>query len=288
MSPVETVRVAGMDEQSRYIQWGPAIAGAIFAAALALVLHAFAAAVGLAVSSTAPTWRDSSVFLQIVSGLYLVLAALVSFGAGGYLAGRMRARLDATSPEETEFRDGSLGLVVWGIAMMLTALLAWGTAQSLTRLAAPSGGSAGTAQSVAGENIIAFDLDRLFRTDRRPANIDLAYARSEAARILLTSAGHSGINGDDRAYLIRLVVNSTALSPPDAEKRVDTIITQARDNIRKARRSGVILAFMAGAAALLGAAVAWFAAGAGGEHRDGRVVHPMTWGWPGRRTAVTR
>ena len=58
------------------------------------------------------------------------------------------------------------------------------------------------------------------------------------------------------------------MAAPEAEKRVDTIITQARDNIRKARRSAVILAFMAGAAALLGAAVAWFAACAGGSHRD--------------------
>jgi hypothetical protein len=46
---------------------------------------------------------------------------------------------------------------------------------------------------------------------------------------------------------------------PDAEKRVDKVIAEARDNIRKARRSGVILSFMAGAAALAGAAVAWFA-----------------------------
>ena len=46
---------------SGYIQWGPVIAGAVSAAALATVLHAFAAAIGLAVSSTAPTWRDALV-----------------------------------------------------------------------------------------------------------------------------------------------------------------------------------------------------------------------------------
>ena len=39
----------------RYVQWGPVIAGAVTAAALAAVLHAFAGAIGLAVSSTAPT-----------------------------------------------------------------------------------------------------------------------------------------------------------------------------------------------------------------------------------------
>jgi hypothetical protein len=50
----------------------------------------------------------------------------------------------------------------------------------------------------------------------------------------------------------------------------------ARDDIRKARRAAVILAFMAGAAALLGAAVAWLASCAGGRHRDGnRPFHDL-------------
>ena len=115
--------------------------------------------------------------------------------------------------------------------------------------------------------------------------MDLTYARAEAARILLTTAGHSGITAEDRAYLVRLTAANTGLAPPEAEKRVDTVITQARDNIRKARRAAVILAFMAGAAALLGAAIAWFAACAGGSHRDGTCLAPsMTWGWSGPRT----
>jgi hypothetical protein len=164
--------------------------------------------------------------------------------------------------------------------MFLTVLMTLAAAQSLTRLAAPSGPSA---QSVAGENVIAFDLDRLFRADKRPANADLTYARSEAARILLTTASHRGLQSDDRAYLVRLTAANTGLAAPEAEKRVDTIVTQARDNIRKARRASVILAFMAGAAALLGAVVAWYAACAGGNHRDGTSPFSMTWGWNGPR-----
>ncbi len=273
---MEPVAVAVADEQPNYIQWAPAIAGALAAAALAFVLHSFAAAIGLAVSSTAPTWRDASLALQLLSGLYLVFVAVVAFGVGGYIAGRMRTPI-AASDDEVEFRDGVHGLLVWAIAMVITVLMASAAAQSLTRLAAP----AGTAQSVAGENVIAFDLDRLFRADKRSPNADLGYARSEAARILLTTASHRGIQSDDRAYLVRLTAANTGLAAPEAEKRVDTIITQARDNIRKARRAGVILAFMAGAAALLGAAVAWFAAGAGG--RDRVSAPSMTWGWNGPR-----
>jgi hypothetical protein len=49
--------------------------------------------------------------------------------------------------------------------------------------------------------------------------------------------------------------------------RVDDVAARAKENISRARRSAVILAFTAGAAALLGAAAAWFAACAGGRVR---------------------
>jgi hypothetical protein len=74
-----------------YLEVEPIIAGAIAAAALALVPHTFALAIGLSVSSTAPTWRDASFALVALSGLYIILAAL-AYGLGGYLAGLMRAR----------------------------------------------------------------------------------------------------------------------------------------------------------------------------------------------------
>src|SRR5262245_17455612 len=155
MTTIEPVLVEVEDEGSRYIEWGAVAAGALAAAALAFVLHTFAAAIGLAVTSTAPTWRDSSVTLQLVSGLYLLLVAIVAFGVGGYIAGRLRTSLKGTD-DEIEFRDGTHGLLVWAVTIVLTVLMAWATAQSLTRIAGATAGS----QPVAGENIIAFDLDR--------------------------------------------------------------------------------------------------------------------------------
>src|SRR5262245_16125934 len=88
--PLASIRETGV----LYVQWGPIFAGAVTAAALALILHSFAAAIGLSVSSTAPTWRDASLALVFLTGLYLVLAALLSYGIGGYLAGRLRSGLD--------------------------------------------------------------------------------------------------------------------------------------------------------------------------------------------------
>jgi hypothetical protein len=91
---------------------------------------------------------------------------------------------------------------------------------------------------------------------------------------------------DDRAYLVRLTAAYTGLAPADAERRVDEVAARARENISRARRSAVILAFTAGAAALLGAAAAWFAACAGGRARDGeQAPHALLdWGRPLRRT----
>ena len=255
---------------TRYIQWGAVFAGAVTAAALATVLHAFAAAIGLAVSSTAPTWRDASVGLWVLSGVYLILVALAAYGLGGYVAGLLRDRVAAvTRPDEIELRDNVHGLLVWAVATLITVFLVLAAASASTRLAAPSGGNAGPAASVAGENTIAFDIDRLLRGERRtPENSDIAVTRAEVARILLTSSGHSGVAAEDRAYLARLVSLRTGLAAPEAERRVDTAIASAKENIARARRSTTILAFMAGAAALLGAAAAWFAAAVGGQQRD--------------------
>jgi hypothetical protein len=252
------------------------IAGAIAAAALALVLHGFAGAIGLAVNSTAPTWRDASVALVLLSGLYLVLAALVSYGFGGYLAGRLRLPVATDAPDDANFRDGTHGLLVWAIATVLTALLAVAARSSVAKLAAPSTGPAGPTASVAGESIIAYDLDRLFRGERRPDGGDVGHARAEAARILLTASSHRGMQPDDRAYLVRLVAARTGLAAADAEARVTDVVARAKESIDRARRSAVILGFMTAAAALIGAAAAWLAAGAGGQQRDGRAgPHPL-------------
>jgi hypothetical protein len=258
------------------IEWGPVIGGAIAAAAMATVLHGFAAAIGLSVSSTSPTWRDASFALVLLSGLYLLLAALVSYGFGAYIAGRLRTRFGAGQASDIEFNDGLHGLLVWGLATLLAAFTALAVAQLGPRLAAPSGASPST--SVAGENIIAFDLDRLFRGDRRPAG-DMNLVRAEAARILLTVSSHRGMLAEDRAHLVRLVSANTGLAAADADKRVTEVAASAKDNINRARRAGAILAFMVAAAALVGAAVAWFASTAGGRHRDGLETAPDFWSW---------
>ena len=108
MSVTETRLAAGAPLVVRpgtYVQWSAVIAGSIAAAALAFVLHSFAAAIGLAVSSTAPTWRDASVALWLLSGLYLIVVALAAYGLGGYIAGRMRPPFPGALADEVEAHD---------------------------------------------------------------------------------------------------------------------------------------------------------------------------------------
>src|SRR5690242_4558938 len=170
------------------LDWRAIIAGAVVAAGISFMLIAFGSAIGLSLMSTAPTWRDSTAWLWIISGIYLVFVALCAFGFGGYVAGRMRAVLRPLTLAEIEFRDGMHGVVMWGLSILVTALLAVAGAAIATKPMAPSAGTVGPAASVAGENIIASELDELFRTDRKIDATELQYRRSEAARILLKSS----------------------------------------------------------------------------------------------------
>src|ERR1700755_2170082 len=82
------------------------VAGALVAAAGSAILVTFGAAVGLGVSSSSPTWRDASIALWLLSGIFLILQSLVSFGSGGYLAGRTRSPHGPMAADEVERRDG--------------------------------------------------------------------------------------------------------------------------------------------------------------------------------------
>jgi hypothetical protein len=256
-----------------YISWGAVIAGAIAASALTFVFITFGAAIGLAIASPSATWRDTSVALALLSGLWLLLTAVSSFALGGYLAGRLRATWDSTVADEVEFRDGIHGILVWGLAILIGASLALGAA----RAAAPQATTNTLAPSAAtAEPLLAFELDRLFRADRRPNDAVEPDIRAQAARIITTSFGHDDMAAEDRAYLVRMVMTRTGLVQPDAERRVTEVIAQARRAIRRARANAVILAFMTAASLLAGAAITWYAAGFGGRHRDGEAM-PAFW-----------
>jgi hypothetical protein len=266
----------------RFLQWSPIVFGALAATALSFILVTFGATVGLGVTSTAPTWRDASAALWILSGIYLIIQAVLSFGFGGYIAGRIRRSGVAAPAEDLEVTDGLHGLGVWALAVVMGAFLAalvGGAA--LQRASSPA---TPAAQTSAAEPLLSYELDRLFRAGRRSPNVDLTTERAEAGRILLTSSSHEGMSADDRAYLIQLAGAATGLALPDAERRVDNVIANSKTAIARSRRSTVILAFSVATAVLLGAVAAWAAACAGGRHRDGAPL-PQ---WMAHSNAIDR
>lgn len=258
--------------RSDFIHWGPVVAGALVATALFLVLVTFGASIGLSVASAAPTWRDTSPALTALSGLFLVLTAIVSFGFGGYIAGRLRKSWEgALHKEFAEFRDGAHGLLSWAIAVVISALIVAAAAAAVSSKAVP----ATTPAANTGEALFPYDLDRLFRSDRRDQG-NLTYSRAEAARILLTANSRAGMKPDDRTYLSRLVASQTGIAQPEADRRVEEAIGAATLAVKRARQSAVILGFSIAVSLLLGAAVGWYASSLGGQHRD-QAAPPLRW-----------
>lgn len=258
----------------RKLSWGSIIAGALITSALFIIFMIFGMALGIAIGSPAPTWRDSSFAFWVLSGLYLILTAIVSCAAGGYTAGRLHPHAPDPDLEENELRSGLHGLSVWALAVVIGTFLAVAGASTVMPVTSPQGGGTGQARSLGGENLLAYELDRLFRTDKRTAQGELEYERSEAGRILLMTNSRTGVPQDDRAYLARLVSSRTGLSPAEAQERVNAVIARSGDSLQRARRTGVLVGFMIASALLLGAAVSWFAAQRGERDAYGDEISP--------------
>ena len=73
--------------------------------------------------------------------------------------------LPAADEDELEFRDGIHGLLVWALAVALGALLGAAAAAAHALDLRPGRNLPNT---TAGEPIIAYDLDRLFRVQQAP------------------------------------------------------------------------------------------------------------------------
>ena len=259
-----------MDETRRLsLPWSAIIAGALTASALIFVFTAFAGSLGLAMASPSPTWRDASIGLAILTGVYLILAAVISFGTGGYVAGRI-AWGEGTSRNDRHFRHGTSGLIVWALALVLSSFLTAAVTSPISRAISPTQNQSGSA----GEPLIAFEIDRLLRTDRPVDEDILTQARGQATRYAYAAAGRSGVTQEERAMLTRTVAIQTGAAG-EADRRVNDFTERATTAIHRARRMGVLMGFMTAAAVLAGAAAAWFTAQQGALGQQG--------GWSMRR-----
>ena len=125
MDKAMATRPDAVSDASSYVRWPTIIAGAVAGAAVAFVLMAFAAAIGLAVASPSPTWRDASAWLALLSGVWVLMVQVFSFALAGYIAGRMRTKLAGLDANEVEFRDGMHGLLAWAVGVIIGFCYFW-------------------------------------------------------------------------------------------------------------------------------------------------------------------
>jgi hypothetical protein len=290
-SPQSVVDVT-VGETTRYVDLAAIFAGAILASAISFVLFTFGTGIGLSLTSPYPGESVNIVAFAIALGLWVLWVSISSFIAGAYLAGRMRRRIGDATEHEVEVRDAVHGLLVWAVSVLIGALIAaWvagGVAGKTADVAAgaATGAAAAATQELADANDPAgYWTDVLFRpgaaaaapaatTATAPAtNAD--QARQAAGRIMSSRITDGKLPDDDRAYLTRIVMDTTGLSEADAGARVDAAVTglnqakaEAQRLAEKARKFGILVTFLTAAALAVGAAAAWWAAAIGGRHRD--------------------
>ena len=273
------------DAQSA-VSWGAIAAGAVGTAALALLLIAFGAGLGL--SAVSP-WSDSGVSASTFrtgTGIYLVIVAVMSSAVGGYLAARLRSKWVGLHSHEVFFRDTAHGFIAWAFATLLSAGALSSTATYLANgTAAGLGGAA--SQATSSVNPADVYVDKLFRPNAsaQPAsapdagNATRNQSRAEVLR-LWTASFHDNqdLNAADKTYVAQVVAARTGMSQADAEKRVNGIVAEAKTAADDARKAAAKLSFWLTAAMLFGAFAASLAAVEGGSLRDGtwndRVLTP--------------
>ncbi len=268
------------------ISWAAIAAGAIVSCALTFVVLAFGVGLGLSVVSPWGGAGVSATTFKIGTGLYLVVVAMLSSSIGGYIAGRLRSRWIGVHGDEVYFRDTAHGFVAWAFATVLGAVLLASPASTLLGGAA-TGATQGAVSSANRAGPMDGYVDTLLRSDPGAAQNagqnsgqnsgNASESRGEIARLLTASLRNGGdLKPADREYVSKVVAARSGLSQPDADKRVNDVVMQAKTDIDAARKAAAQLAFWLTASLLIGAFCASLAATEGGGLRDG------TW----RRKAV--
>lgn len=252
-----------------YVEWGAVVGGAVAALATGLVLLNFGAAIGLASVSPFTSTATGLKAVGVGAAFWFLLVTVWSFALGGYLAGRLRHRWNDATSNEVEFRDSAHGLLVWGLAVLVGAVMATSGLTGVSKgLASAAGGLTSTSDPIAATS------DLLLRTDKPAQQIGGSEIRAEIARLLARSIQTGEIAASDRTYLAQVVSARSGIAQTDAEKRVDEAIDALKAGVDRARRVGIILGFLTASILLIGGATAWWAAALGGSHRDtGTIWH---------------
>jgi hypothetical protein len=257
---------------AHYVDWSAIAAGAFIAVAISSVFLAFGSAIGLSLTSFKAVNSLSVTGLVIAASLWLLWVQVSSFIGGGYVAGRLRRRIGDATPHEVEMRDGSHGLIVWAVGVVLgTVLTSWLAISGVTGAA----------------NVGAMDYyaEKLLRSETIAPSTGSAPVTAnndelrQVGQVLAQSVGASVMDDADKSYLVRTISARTGLPEAGAQDRLDQTVTLLKTQADTARRYGILIAFLTAASLLVSAVAAWWAACSGGRHRDEGVDHSHLTRW---------
>jgi hypothetical protein len=259
------------------VSWGAVLAGAAVTAAFSLALLTLGTGIGLsALSPWANVGASASAVGWAAIG-WLVVMQLIASSMGGYVAGRLRTKWVNVHTHEVYFRDTAHGLLVWAVALVITAAFLTSAAASVVGETERAGAAAANA-SVAGPSADRIDPNGyIVETLLRPvtpygADRDLAAARQEVGLILANDLRDGSLAPVDRSYLAQIVVAKTGAGQTEAERRVDDAFARAVQRAERARKAVAHSMYWTFLALLVGAFCASVAATIGGKQRDQVVV----------------
>lgn len=200
------------------VSWGAVAGGAFVAAAMALILLAFGAGLGLTSVSPWANAGASVASVGIATVIWLVVMQAVSSAMGGYVAGRLRTKWVDVHSDEVYFRDTAHGFLVWAVGLVIAAAFLGSAASSLVGTAAELvGGAAETAampQESRADNPAdptAYFVDNLFRNQRALATQISANTKSAPTA---SAASQAGVANDPN--LGAASINPAQPQPPAA------------------------------------------------------------------------
>ncbi|MGN6099554.1 MAG: hypothetical protein ACTHOR_00265 [Devosia sp.] len=199
---------SGQETPARdYVDWPAVIAGIVLASAIGLVMLTFGSAIGLSLANFHGGNGVSGIWIGIIAASWLLWVEVSSLMAGGYLAGRLRRRIHDATEHESDVRDGAHGLLVWGGALIVSALLAFAgvggaistlgsvASTATTAVASAAGPAAGAAAQKSGFDPNAYFADALLRPAPPAAETAAPAGGTAAAPAAGTAAAPAASNG---------------------------------------------------------------------------------------------
>jgi hypothetical protein len=263
----DVVAVSAEESRTSAVSWAAIAAGGVATAGFSLFLFQLGTGIGLSAANPWANSAPSGTTISIAAGISLCLISIMASALGGFLAGRLRTRWVGLHSDETYFRDSAHGFLAWAFATVLTAFVVGIVATSFV-----GGAAKGAASNPALAPDSSYYTDMLFRSDNPtapPASPGAQASNDEMGRILTRGLTNpDGLPAADRTYIAQRVAARTGVAQDEAQRRVDAVVTQARNAADAARKAAAKLAFWMAAALLCGAVAAAFAAAEGGRERD--------------------